>query len=911
MVESQTFGYPNTLHSNSFSFWLNIPDTKLSIDEVFLLSECVSQTTNQAYQIQGNRKVDWIPPFRPYHCKMAKERNQVRSTEQISLTKTLVPPRSNQSESSLIRLQQRFGIKEEELVKLNPKKDLTPEVLHKFLVWLLASWKLTIDDYFEQMEQPDSFFLIASTGLGKTVGTPLYLLLKAWLQFARINQKPPIIWVVVPTIAIVQESHQGLSRMFGEFWQSLDLDGDCPVLYGARSSIYIADLEAPIQFITTGILPLLAASGELQPHRDVVLIDEAHKTLTQDESMELALSALWEQQILVHFMSATVGTEGLETRLRTKIINAVETRFPIFWHNSGQDLETTTLEAIRDLLITHDPTSAYFPPPEHPDYFAILDGVDPKGERASGILVVVDSFNGQASQAKVLREAILPLCQANNIAVLGFASSVRDDDVANHRYQAELDAVLATHGKYVIIATNVIEMGVTWPTLDMVITGDTEIVNQMVAGQLIPLKQPIGTAAIKQRGGRIGRTRPGLVAIATSGVNPISELSDQDLVEFGLKPVNLVFPLQKYTPAKLTYQMALGGITTISQAGRYLRSRNYPSIAKTSELTYTLNMLKPAFDLYAKLGLDNEQYGLEILPFFGRYVGDPTYPWLLVAAKEYLSMCAETEYHREQMGLEMFFTFCYLGYLSTQNGSQFILPNHRDRDKSRLPQSDLVSLYLKSISILPNAFAGHLYEDEFVKHYQEFKEEEKLTNKDNWRGGIKALKAVQTVEKFCIWFRELLQELEKRGFGNEQFYDYFEEGYYGDGDDQYDEFDYVGAIYGAYGAFAPNLHEYYYQKIHGNLKQLYLAIGTQFNLKAHPLDANKVILEYTYRGQDIQEVTNPALHFCDARTTEYHHGVYYGLLMPVTTQDQSQLQVRIEYWFYFSQEKPKILSAKN
>ena len=445
----------------------------------------------------------------------------------------------------------------------------------------------------------------------------------------------------------------------------------------------------------------------------------------------------------------------------------------------------------------------------------------------------------------------------------------------------------------------------TWTTLDMVITGDTEIVNDMVSGQLVPVKKPISTAAIKQRGGRIGRKRPGLVAIASSGVNPVSELSDEELAASGLQPTDLVFPLQKFTPYKLAYHMVLAGVRTMTDAGLYLSSRHFPSLVNAQEIGYTLDMLKPVLDLYKQLGIHKPEYLSEILPFFARYVGDPVYPWLLIAAKELQDVTKE---RGEQIGLEIFFTFCYLGYLSTVSGSQLVLKDGKQFDKQRVPHSDLLSIYLKSESILPKAFDGYLYEDEFVEFYSEFKKKRNLTNKSNWIS-LRALKGIQTVENFCVWFRELLKNLEKSGFGNEQFYEYFENGYYGDGDDEYDEFDFVGALYSVFGGYSPNLKEFYSQKISENLKKLYLALGTPFTITVHPLDPSKVVLEYDYQGEKVREVTDPKLHFCDTRTSDYHHGVYYGLLIPSTTRDQSQIRIRMEHWFYISQEKPEILKG--
>ena len=785
------------------------------------------------------------------------------------------------------------------LAKNNLETDpLTLKHIANFLEALLDEWELTIGDYFAQMQAGESFFLIAATGLGKTVGTPVYLLCQTILELA--TQIPPTtlplalsprVWVVVPTIAIAQESCEELGKKFAQYIASVGIEIREPArqsLYGARSKKYKANFPAPIQFITTGVLPLLARSGELRPGLDTVLIDEAHKTLSGDEGMELALSQLWDSDILVHFMSATVGTHMLAGRLRTKIIRADEERFPKYWHNSGQGLIETALEAVRVLHVKHDTGSAYFPPRSHPHHREILAGVDPQGQRASGILVVVDSFNGVASDAVKLREALAPLCQAHNIEILGFASSVRDDDARNRDYQDRLRTVLKQCGRYVIIATNVIEMGVTWSTLDLVVTGDTEIVNEMVAGQLVPVKRPISTAALLQRGGRVGRQRPGLVTIASSGVSPVSTLSDEELIASGLEPQPIIFPLKKFAPAKLAWRLTAASVSP-KQAYTYLGAHPFPSIVNFTELGYVSTMTKHTMQKYIDLGVNEPRY-LELLQYFNYYVGDPIYPWLCLAVKamvDSLPPVPPPEYpgllwqYRIALprALNRFLYVVLFGYWATIDTAR-VVNSKRDETYGFTDYAgDLLLVTSINGKYLPGSFEGRMLEN----HLEIWTEE---TNSEIGNWYLKSAVFHKSRLQFVHFFRGLMNELEKKNFPEENIWHYFRDGWtsFDDGDEDMDgQFEFREYM-------KPFKTPYEEGMVKGLIRQYYKTHGTNFTVKS--ATDTEIILKYSYQDKKVVEKFHPKSHLI--RVVE--GGKYYGIVLPKTTRDQQDVQVTMSAW---------------
>lgn len=816
---------------------------------------------------------------------------------------------------SWAKLAHNYGLDKLDLKNLNTRfvttierKSKTAKVQYNlvdvcnFLGWLLNEWNLTIGDYFEAMKTLDSFFLIAATGLGNTVGTPVYLLIKQMMtklltssQDQR-NQKSPRVWVVVPTIAIVSESVKGLNQKWFEFLQlnrPTNAKHPTSFLYGGRSSSFKSSFHTPIQFITTGVLPLLASSGELDPDLDIILLDESHKTLTVDESMELALSKLWEQKITVHFMSATVGTNELEKRLRAKIIRADEERFPKYWHLSKQELEYTVKDVINNFHISRNLESDVFPPSSYPYQEDVLQGVDSQGSRASGILVVVDSFNGTASDAVQLRKAIEPMCKRNGIEVLGFSSSIRDDDSRNKVHEKQFNRVIQNKRKYVIITTNVIEMGITWSTLDVVITKDTEIVNEMINGFQVPVKVPISSSALLQRGGRVGRKRPGIVVISTGETSPLYNLSDEELNESGLEIQELQYPLQTKEPRKLAYQLFKADQKSTFSILRYLHSNFYPSIDNTPELGYVMSMTTPLVKMLDKLGLDKPKYRDQILPYYERWVGDPMYPWLVTAARLLIEVMEEHP-RIEYRWYETWFTMVYLGFMSTIPTSRIVAKNGKDFDRCRLPYSDLLSVGWKSDIYFDVRLDSSVQfvEDVFAQYSASWKKEKSI------QYGLRLFPASKSSVQFYTFFKDLLNVLEDKGWLNEDFYYFFDKGRLSstEGDD-WDNFDPERPYQTAFNIEKDTEYDtYLYYKYLKALNTIYQAIGTRFTIdidSKHP-KAGMYMLTYEYEGEVIHESVDGGYHLVKIDTSK----TYWGILMPTTVEDQTQVVLKMEHWFY-------------
>jgi hypothetical protein len=86
-------------------------------------------------------------------------------------------------------------------------------------------------------------------------------------------------------------------------------------------------------------------------------------------------------------------------------------------------------------------------------------------------------------------------------------------------FRRNVTGVEARCGRYVVVATNVVEMGVTFPSLDYVVTMDTELETVRAHGGENVHERPLGVNAFLQRIGRVGRRRPGMALLTREGDN--------------------------------------------------------------------------------------------------------------------------------------------------------------------------------------------------------------------------------------------------------------------------------------------------------------------------------------------------------------------------------------------------------
>jgi hypothetical protein len=151
---------------------------------------------------------------------------------------------------------------------------------------------------------------------------------------------------------------------------------------------------------------------------------------------------------------------------------------------------------------------------------------------------------------------------ANGLEIRRLASPVLRNAVMREQFEAWKQQIerRASNGespRYVIIATNVVEMGVTFPSLDFVVSMDTEIVTEDgIEGAKIR-KVPISVSALTQRAGRCGRRRPGMCFL-TKEEDSIGE----HLELSGLDAASLRLRLQQ--PEHLRPPLSMGSLDRIA-----------------------------------------------------------------------------------------------------------------------------------------------------------------------------------------------------------------------------------------------------------------------------------------------------------------------------------------------------------
>jgi DEAD/DEAH box helicase/Helicase conserved C-terminal domain len=568
------------------------------------------------------------------------------SVEDILTTVFAKPIEPNNSDDEILDVEfEEIG----EKVKL-PQNYIEPSmtaeyaIIGEFLSYITESHNLSIKDYFDQIYYRQSFFLVAATGLGKTVALPVKVL---QLMTSECVGR---VWVVVPKIPIAIAEMEHLEHVYKQFKKHYQAQHPATTIpktltkmFGYRTGVGTKSPLAPIQFITTGVLPLIANSGELNPSIDCVIIDEAHETLEADQAIELSLVSLWKQSITVNYMSATVDTTDLEEKLHTKIIRADKSRFVNFYHNTGKPMLESIEDIVTKTLCEYDTTSQYFPPmdlwQDHNLYHIVIRGTNPEiltstgiSRRPTGMLIVVNSQKGEYSEAAELRKVIEPLCNEYNILILEFSGSIQRNKKMIEAFEHSMTQIEKNAQKFVIISTNVVEMGITWTYLDYVVTMDSELDNIMVNGQLFATKVPLGTNSLKQRGGRVGRKRAGCVYITKEFGTTYTELDDYQLNNQGLIPQPICFPLSTQEPYKLACSLASLGINNYEEVKKYLQFSSLPSLYKNHNLEYLATMTVELLSKYQVLGVGDPQ-NQTALTLSQRWVGDPLFPFVFEAFK--------------------------------------------------------------------------------------------------------------------------------------------------------------------------------------------------------------------------------------------------------------------------------------
>lgn len=181
--------------------------------------------------------------------------------------------------------------------------------IRAFLYDLIQSQQLTIAEYLSSMGN-DPFFLLAATGLGKTVAAPVHVYLKNCEQvLSRLKDRKgmvlmqrdvPRVWVIEPKISIAEEQEKYMNMLFATFIRSRNNSKDPkkPVFFGCKTSNRDSNYHAPIKFVTTGIFAIAARLNWINPELDSVIIDEAHVTIESDEGVELGIAICRQKAFL-------------------------------------------------------------------------------------------------------------------------------------------------------------------------------------------------------------------------------------------------------------------------------------------------------------------------------------------------------------------------------------------------------------------------------------------------------------------------------------------------------------------------------------------------------------------------------------------------------------------------------------
>lgn len=445
---------------------------------------------------------------------------------------------------------------------------LTDEWVWKILTSIGQERQLDVMEHFSAfMREP--FFFIAATGLGKTVIVPLFLLFRNlhYPEFrppSDASGRPmhsPRIWVVEPRVGIAQSLSKNMAVSWQRLAMQMDAGQEIPKkgIFGCKTRVDRVNVAAPVMFITTGIFGIYARKGMFQPGRDLVLIDEAHETIESDDCVELGISLCRMAGVKVNYMSATVDEADLATRLGVNVYRADQRRHAVWLHNARSPLEECIVEIVESALVRQDVKSKWFPKNGTPDAEAVIEAVT-QSDRAKGLLIIVNSYAGRNSDARrierLLRQA--PFAERIEIRILSGAT-VRDPK-AKQQYEDDLERWQRNKQRYVLIATSVVEMGITLPDLDFVVTTDSGFSAASFGSSVVTELGPLGVNSLIQRVGRVGRTRPGIAYITLDAGAAYSDLPDTQLNASGkLIPQPIKLPMRHGRLTQLAYHsLAMG-----------------------------------------------------------------------------------------------------------------------------------------------------------------------------------------------------------------------------------------------------------------------------------------------------------------------------------------------------------------
>lgn len=491
------------------------------------------------------------------------------------------------------------------------------ETIRSFLADRINDWNLPIKEIIDEIGS-DPVFIIAKTGVGKTVTVPTKILLSLCDDLlsrgVNISRKSPQVYVVEPRIPIctmmMAEMNDGYQDYlayklidtsdFHDFVigrgvaaprskspdmvnKVVELAYDYVAtgkalynprhfnLYGCITSGGKINGNAPILFVTTGIMESLTfEASKLDPNYHRIIIDEAHVTIEANPAIELGIGLARKRGVKIDYMSATVDPGTLAEDLGVKILNAGASRFPLHLSNLRAPLEDRVVHLVEKYLI--EPDESIFPDPsgfphQHQEnierirlHLLSQDDFSESGRvypglrnRPQGMLIIVNSHQNENSDTQKIANLINRAAfnrNGNKVHVLRLASPIVRDPEQKLAFDRLVRKIEDDLGRYVIVATNVVEMGLTFSSLDYVVTMDSEFDNEYVDGSQMIRKVELGVNALYQRIGRAGRLRPGMAFVAKDFGASYADLSDTELAE-GLRVAPIRYPLAKGSFLKL------------------------------------------------------------------------------------------------------------------------------------------------------------------------------------------------------------------------------------------------------------------------------------------------------------------------------------------------------------------------
>lgn len=559
---------------------------------------------------------DWQAAEREYSFYVANARQKEQGEE--GLRRVRKPLRRDERRQKAVSAKSGAG---PEIVFINNqtgrKERHSIETIRNFLYDRINDWNLPIKDIIEEIGD-EPVFIIAKTGVGKTVTVPTKVLLGLCDDLLRRNRnlarKFPQVFVVEPRIPIctmmMAEMNDGYQDYlayklttdaeFCDFLVSQGIENPKSKepkiiekivklayeyaaqgraaynprhfnLYGCITSAGKINGDAPILFVTTGIMESLTFDGdELDADYHRIIIDEAHVTIEANPAIELGIALARKRGVKIDYMSATVDPATLAEDLGVKIIRAGKSRFPIYLTNLKTPVEERVLELVENYLL--EPNAARFPDPN--DFDAGTrdkiekvrlhliskedftdDGKNYPGlnNRAQGMLIIVNSHQNENSDTQRIANLITRADfnkGKTRVEVLRLASPIVRDPAQKLAFDKLVKNIEDKKGRYVIVATNVVEMGLTFSTLDYVVTMDSEFDNEYTDGSQMVRRVELGINALYQRIGRAGRVRPGMAFIAKDFGAWYSEIDDATLAR-GLTEAPIKYPLAKGSFLKL------------------------------------------------------------------------------------------------------------------------------------------------------------------------------------------------------------------------------------------------------------------------------------------------------------------------------------------------------------------------